>query len=49
MQPLLEAETNIIGACCAARRIISAPSAKVMDEFLVTKGIEPPKNPTFKN
>jgi 5-methyltetrahydrofolate--homocysteine methyltransferase len=49
LQPLLDAETNIIGACCGSTPDHIRAFRKVMDEFLVTKGIEPPKTPTFKN
>jgi 5-methyltetrahydrofolate--homocysteine methyltransferase len=49
LQPLLDAETNIIGACCGSTPDHIRAFRKVLDEFLVTKGIEPPKSPAFKN
>ena len=42
--PLLEAGTNIIGACCGSTPDHIRAFRKVMDEFLEQKGIEPPKN-----
>ena len=49
LQPLLDAETNIVGACCGSTPDHIRAFRKVMDAFLMSKGIEPPKNPTFKN
>jgi 5-methyltetrahydrofolate--homocysteine methyltransferase len=39
--PLLEAGTNIIGACCGSTPDHIRAFRKVMDEFLEAKGIEP--------
>jgi 5-methyltetrahydrofolate--homocysteine methyltransferase len=47
--PLLEAGTNIIGACCGSTPDHIRAFRKVMDEFLVSRGIEPPKSPAFQN
>jgi 5-methyltetrahydrofolate--homocysteine methyltransferase len=44
--PLLEAGTNIIGACCGSTPDHIRAFRKVIDEFLETKGIEPSKNRT---
>jgi 5-methyltetrahydrofolate--homocysteine methyltransferase len=44
--PLLEAGTNIIGACCGSTPDHIRAFRIVMDEFLEAKGIEPPENRT---
>jgi S-methylmethionine-dependent homocysteine/selenocysteine methylase len=44
--PLLEAGTNIIGACCGSTPDHIRAFRKVIDEFLEAKGIESPKEST---